>query len=309
MSEEEEKEEEMEAPPTPEEVEEEIEKLSKGMQAAEKEIEKTESAEEIKETETEKTEFAEEAEKTGTKEEPAESDIDRLIRETPAGEGIEEEIPATPEKEIPVSPEEQEERIAEDIRDAGEEIRKEIRESAVGETTGLAKAAEEIEDEAFKSSLEEEGKISDAAKEEEAELKEEITEKEEFFRKKYIDDIKEEIGHLKEEIVQEMGRPKPERLRHIIEETKAVEKEYAAAAESGKWQDKKLATNDPSRLFEELKARGTLRGVKVPAPRKEKLTPQDIIRKSLKQDVQKKTQSVPTAWELLQRKKIKESSK
>lgn len=274
----EEEKEEMDIPPTPEEVEEEIEKLTK------------------KETKAEEK-------KTRA---PESSDIDKLIQETPAEEAAAEEetVPGAEEpaeKDAPTL-EEQETRVAEDIKEAGEEIRKDIWEADKGKSAELAKAAKEIEDEAFGSMLEDEGKISGAAKDEEAALEKEIGHKKEFFRKKYIDDIKEEVGHVKEEIIAEMAHPRPEKVQHIRQEVKEIEKEYRTAT---KEQTSTFKSNDPSRLFEELKRRGTLRGVKVSAGvPKAKPTPDDIIRKSLKED---KQQKVPSAWELLQRKKIKES--
>jgi hypothetical protein len=272
---EEEKKEEMDIPPTPEEVEEEIEKLTKKETKAEKEA-------------------------------PESLDIDKLIQETPAEEkAAADEAKESAEIEAPVSLEEQETIVAEDIKEAGEEIRKDVWEADKGKSAELAKAAAELEDEAFGEAFEDEGKISGAAGDEEAALEKEVEHKEEFFRKKYIDDIKEEIGHVKEEIIGEMARPRPEKIQQIREEVKGIEKEYRTAAKGKEQQSNVLKSNDPSKLFEELKRRGTLRGVKVSTGiPKAKPTPEDIIRKSLKED---KQQKVPSAWELLQRKKIKDS--
>lgn len=120
------------------------------------------------------------------------------------------------------------------------------------------------------------------------ELKEEIKEKEE--------EIKEEIEKIEEEVKEELEKPEPvpeeiekieeevEKVEEELEEVEEEKKELPSAAELARKLDRQMPKPKPEyqeseNLFEELKKRGTLRGIEKEKKEKPKgkLEPKDII--------------------------------
>lgn len=284
-------------PPVPPGVRKETEESGEEVPAeVEQAVEKEEETE-AKEQEEQKPEEEEiQAESTEeTREEEAKEEPIRELEEAPLG---------TLEVEAPTTPEEQEKKIVEDIKEAGDAIREDIGQAPEEQITDTMKSAIGLEEEFTDITAEDKGKIAEAMEKETDELKEDIREKKEVFKRRYIDKIKGEIGQVRKEIADEIAEPKPEEIEHIKGEIRKIDKEVKEIPAS-----EKIVEDNASKLFEELKKKGTLRGVKVRTMTKvpeqrQRPTPREIIRRSLEQTGPKE---VPSAWELLQRKKAKES--
>lgn len=202
-----------------------------------------------------------------------------------------------------------------------------------------AEIKEEIKEEAEEADVpapEKKEIIEELKKEEKKieEAKEEVKHEKAEEAKKEADEIKEEVNDIAKEIKEEA---KVE-IREIKEEAKNIKKEESRFEKDAKAAEERLAElheaakqkielgrpkkaagdiYDSSKLFDELKKKGTLRGVVSQAELEKKFsgqrTPEEIIKEERRKMEEKKKEQelrerVPSAYELMQKKK-KEAKK
>ncbi len=250
---------------------------------------KTPAPEESKEVVIEKPEV-------GEANEPTEKDIKEVIEEVEPAESEEEKKAA--------------EKIEEDVEELDKELKKEIKEAPAEEKEAVTEKAEEIEE--IKDAVPAAEKKVEELKEKAAEIKEDIKEKK-------IEHIKEEIEEIKEDIKEEIKNPDEKDIKKIAKEIKQVVKDVKDLKEdvpsarelAAKKKPSKADSEQVENLFDQLKKKGTLRGVSGAEAKPKKtlrtggtLTPQEIIDQArTKMATKDKPEKVPTAHELLERKK------
>lgn len=170
------------------------------------------------------------------------------------------------------------------------------------------------------------------------EVKEEVKHEKAEEAKEEIEKIKEEIKQEKAEEVKEEAEEIKEEVREVKKEVKAIKKDESRFEKDSKAAEERLAElheaakqkielgrpkkaagdiYDSSKLFDELKKKGTLRGVVSQAELEKKFsgqrTPEEIIKEERKKMEERKKEQelrgrVPSAYELMQKKK-KEAKK